>query len=99
MKAYKNLHRLVGTIIFVPMLMFFVLVISPASLAEPMSACANQGCAKQRAILRQLERTRPSKKLTRMQIFNRIKAACNQMRRLNCPGIQEFRPEICFTDF
>ncbi len=101
MNKSKNFRATFGMIILVPMLMFFLLPISPASPAEPMPLCttANASCAKQKAILRQLEKTRPSKKLTRNQIFNRIKAACDKMRSLDCPDIRNSRPLICFTDF
>lgn len=99
MNKSKNLSTTFGMIILVPMLTLFLLPVSLASPAEPMPLCtANASCAKQKAILRQLEKTRPSKKLTRKQIFNRIKAACDKMRSLDCPGIRNYQPSICFTD-
>ena len=72
--------------------------ISAAALRSA-PVCENSTCSQQKAVLRQLERTRPSKKLTRQQIFNRIKVACAAMRRLDCPDIRNYRPNICFTDF
>jgi hypothetical protein len=98
MSKLKKIRVAVGMIIFVPMLMLFLLPTSLA-IAKPLSFCANASCAKQKAILRQLERTRPSKKVTKKQIFNRIKAACDKMRSLDCPDIRNYKPSICFTDF
>jgi hypothetical protein len=72
--------------------------VSAANYAAP-AACLSSTCANEIAKLRQLEKTVPSRKLTRQQIFNRIKASCDRMRRLDCPGIREFKPNICFTDF
>ena len=77
MRELKKIRVAVGMIIFVPMLMLFLLPTSLA-IAKPMPLCANTSCAKQKAILRQLEKTRPSKKVTRKQIFNRIKTACER---------------------
>ena len=98
MSRLKKIRVAVGMIIFVPMLMLFLLPASTAS-AKPLPLCANPGCEKQKAILRKLEKTRPSKKATRKQIFNQIKAACDKMRRLDCPDLRNSRPLICFTDF
>jgi hypothetical protein len=86
-------------VLLVPMLVLFAVTIFGADPNEPTLFCATDACAKQSAILRQLERTRPSKKLSRKQIFIRVKAACDKMRSLDCPGIREFKPSICFTDF
>jgi hypothetical protein len=100
MNKSKSLPATFGMIVLVLMLMSFLLPVSLASPAEPMPLCnANASCAKQKAILRQLERTRASKKVTRKQIFNRIKVACANMRRLDCPDIRNYKPLICFTDF
>ncbi len=100
MNKSKNLRATFRLIILVPMLMLFLPPVSLASPAEPMPLfAANASCAKQKAILRQLERTRASKKLTRKQIFNRIKAACDKMRSLNCPDIRNYEPLICLTDY
>jgi len=98
MSRLKKIRVAVKMIIFVPILMLFLLPTSSAS-AKPMPLCADTSCAKQKAILRQLERTRPGKKVTRKQIFNRIKAACDKMRSLDCPDIRNYKPPICFTDF
>jgi hypothetical protein len=98
MSKLKKLRVAFGMIIFVPMLMLFLLPTSAAS-AKPLPLCADTNCAKQKAVLRQLERTRPSRKVTRKQIFNRIKATCDKMRSLDCPGIRDYKPSICFTDF
>jgi hypothetical protein len=100
MNKSKSLPATFGMIVLVPMLISFLLPISLASPAEPMPlGNANASCAKQKAILRQLERPRPAKKLSRKQLLNRIKTACDKMRRLDCPGIRNYRPSICFTDF
>jgi hypothetical protein len=101
MNKSKNLRASFRITIIAQILMLFLLSVSPVNSAEPMPLCAtaNANCAKQKAILRQLERTRPSRKQTRMQIFNRIKAACERMRNLDCPDIKNSRPLICFTDF
>ncbi len=98
MSRLKKLRDAVGMIIFVPMLMLFLLPTTLA-IAKPMPFCADARCAKQKTILRQLERTRPSKKVTRKQIFNRIIAACDKMRSFDCPDIRNYKPPICFTDF
>lgn len=94
----KQIRVAVRMLIFVPMLMLFLLPTASAS-ANPTPLCANTSCAKQKAILRQLERTRPNKKVTRKQIFNRVKTACDKMRSLDCPDIRNYKPSICFTDF
>ncbi|CAN5583225.1 hypothetical protein BH20ACI3_BH20ACI3_38110 [soil metagenome] len=73
--------------------------VEAAGLPESMLVRSNDSCAKQRAVMRQLERMPPGKKVSRKQILNRIKAACGRMRDLNCPELQNFRPSICFTDF
>lgn len=102
MKKSKNFGITFAMIILASMPMLFLPQITPATpIAEPMPLCATatSTCAKQKAILRQLERTQPSRKLTRKQIFNRIKAACEKMRSLDCPDIRNNRPLICFTDF
>jgi len=98
MNEIKKIRAAVEMLILVSMLMLLLL---PTSLviAKPAPFCASASCAKQKAILRQLERTRPSKKVTRKQIFNRIKAACDKMRSLDCPNIRNYKPSICFTDF
>ena len=98
MNELKKIRAVVGMIIFVSMLILFLLPTSLA-IAKPSPFCDNASCAKQKAILRQLEKTRPSKKVTRKQIFNRIKAACDKMRSLDCPDIRNYKPLICFTDF
>lgn len=98
MNKSKKFRTAIGMMIFVPMLMLCLLPASSTD-AKPMPLCANSDCAKQRAILRQLEKTRPSKKVTRKQIFYRIKAACDKMRSLDCPDIRNYKPLICFTDF
>lgn len=95
MSELKKIRVAVG-IIFVQMLL---LLPTFSASAKPMPFGADANCAKQKAILRQLERTRPNKKITRKQIFNRIKAACDKMRSLDCPGIRNYKPPICFTDF
>ncbi|MBA3767680.1 MAG: hypothetical protein H0W99_11975 [Acidobacteria bacterium] len=100
MNQSRNSRATFGMIILVPMLALFLVADSLASSAGPMPLCpANASCAKQKAILRQLERTRPTRKLTRKKIFNRIKAACDEMRSLDCPGIRNYQPSICFTDY
>ena len=98
MNRLKKNRVALGMTILVPML---ILLLPPTSSAgaKLMPLCANASCAKQKAILRKLENTRPSKKLTRKQIFNQIKAACDKMRRLDCPDIRNYKPNICFTDF
>lgn len=98
MSKPKEIRAAVGMIIFVPIFILF-LVPNHFADAKTEALCANTNCAKQKAILRQLERTRPGKKVTRQQIFNRIKAACDKMRSLDCPGIKNYQPSICFTDF
>ncbi len=100
MNKSKSLPAIFGMIVLVPMLMSVLLPVSLGSPAEPMPLVnANAGCAKQKSILRQLEKPQPAKKLTRKQLLNRIKAACDKMRRLDCPDIRNYRPSICFTDF
>ena len=98
MNKLKKIRVPLGMTILVPMLILLLLPTFSAG-AKPVLYCSNASCAKQKAILRRLERTRPSKKLTRKQIFNQIKAACDRMRRLDCPDIRNYKPEICFTDF
>lgn len=99
MNKYK-IFCVAGLLILVPLMIVLLFPVSSANAATPMPICAaNSACSKQKAVLRQLERTRPSKKLTRRQIINRIKAACNKMRSLDCPEIRNYKPEICFTDF
>ena len=100
MGKLKKFYFVIGIRSFV--LISTLLLVSDFSAATPAnssSVCANAACAKQKAILRKLERTRPGKKVTRKQIFNRIKAACDKMRSLDCPDIRNYKPLICFTDF
>ena len=104
MGKLKKFYVIVRMTIFVPTLMFSLLPasfgsVSAATTASLLPICANTSCARQKAILRKLERTRPSKKVTRKQIFNQIKAACDKMRSLDCPDIRNYKPLICFTDF
>ena len=100
MNKLKKFYVTFGMMIFVSILMLFLLPAFPDRIsAAPVLVCLGTTCAKQKSILRKLEKTRPSKKLSRNQIFNQIKAACERMRRLDCPEIRNYKPEICFTDF
>jgi hypothetical protein len=104
MLEVAQLRLLAGARIFVPLLMLFVTANSispiPAGVRSvPPIFCETNACEKQKSILRQLERTRPGKKLTRDQIFRRIRSTCGKMRALNCPDLKNYRPSICFTDF
>lgn len=65
-----------------------------ATALEPARHGGYHDCEKNRAALRRLQRQRPNKRLTREQIFNRIKRTCDAMRSQNCPNI----PLICATD-
>lgn len=102
MKKSKNFNTAFGMIILVLMMMLFVTPVSSAirvNKPSPICATENSSCAREKALLRKLERTQPSKKMTRKQIFNQIKASCARMRSLDCPDLRNSRPLICFTDF
>lgn len=106
----KSKNFLVGRRALFPVLLvsLFLLVASfnysataanpAAAAAESASPCAANGrCKKLKATLRKLETN--SGKLNRMQLLKQVRAACDEMRRRNCPGIKNYQPTICFTDF
>lgn len=100
MNKFRNFLKAVGVIIFVPALMIFALPVALSAAAIPIPGCGGDArCEKQKSILRRLEKAKPTKKMTKQQIFRQIKSACDKMRSLDCPDIRNYKPNICFTDF
>lgn len=101
MNKLNNFRVIKQTLFPFLVITLFLLIVplnySTTIIPEPTTECSTGRCEQLKATLRKLEKN-PGK-LTKMQFIKKVRTACNEMRKRNCPGINNFQPNICFTDF